>query len=139
MFESKPIKRGDKIPLEQHKNSLKVYTTPETNVFSEKQLRYCTYFPKPLHLTKTQQHGLSPNNEKRTRRLVEIISQNIEGTRDNDKCAEDDQGYQEVGRRNTHYTNGDRRNNFNSEQQQLSHERNKPHSDIRRPMVSSAE
>jgi len=90
VFESKPIKRGGKIPLEQHKNSLEVYTTPETNVFSEKQLRYHTYFPKPLHLTKTQQHGSSSNDEKRMRRLVEIISQNIEGARDDDRCAEND-------------------------------------------------
>jgi len=61
---------------------------------------------------KTEQYGSNTNYEERKRRLVEIIPQDIE--RDNDRCTEDDKGYQKVGRRDEYHINGDRRNSFDN-------------------------
>ena len=58
-----------------------------------------THLPKPLYFQKTKQHGLGSSHEERKRRLDETIPQDIEGTRNNDQCTEDGEGYQEVDRK----------------------------------------
>ena len=76
VFESKPIKRGGKIPSQQLKKSLKFQST-STNVFpnyKQQHLYHGTYFPQPIHLMKTQQHGPSTSDEERTRELDKVVS-----------------------------------------------------------------
>jgi len=85
---------------------------------------------------KTEQHGSSTNYEKKKRRLVEIIPQDIERVEDDDQCTEDSKGYQKVGRRDKYHINRDRRNGFDDKHQQSSHEHHKYYSNIRGPLVS---
>ena len=85
---------------------------------------------------KTEQHGSSTNYEKRERKLVEIIPQDIERVGDNDRCTEDGKGYQKVGRRDKYHINGDRRNSFDDKHQQLSYKYHKYYSNIGGPSVS---
>ena len=43
------------------------------------------------------------------RGLDKVILQDIKGVGNNDQCTKDSEGYQEVGRRDKHYVNGDGR------------------------------
>ena len=82
-FEMNPIKRGGKIPLRQLKKLLEILAISE-NVFQQQQLRYSTHFSQSLHFQENQQHGSSTSYEKRKRRLVEVISQDIKRVGDDD-------------------------------------------------------
>ena len=115
MFESKPIKRGGKIPFRQPKYSLKLLQQHKEHIFPEQQqLHNSFHFSQPLHLKETKQHGPSTSDEERKRRLDEAIPQNIERNRGNDQYAEDAKRYEENSRRNQYDNHGDGGNDFNS-------------------------
>jgi len=59
MFESKPIKRGGKIPFQHFHHS--------------------THIPKPICIQEVEQHESSSSYEEREGRLGEDISQDAEG------------------------------------------------------------
>jgi len=88
VFKSKPIKREDKSPFQQLKEitqTLKALI--RANVFSDlqqQQLCYSTHLPKSIHLQETKQYELDSSHEKKKRRLVEIIPQDIKENRDDD-------------------------------------------------------
>jgi len=118
VFKSKPIKRGNKIPFQQPKAFTQIF---KTNIFStckQQQLHHCSYFLKPIHLQKAKQHEPSSSHEEGKRRLDKVISQDIEGVGDNDRCTENGEGYQEVGRRSEHNDNRSGRIHFNSKYKQ---------------------
>ena len=54
VFESKPIKRGDKILFEQHKKSLEFYANLKQYVFPEQQLCYSPYLSQPIRFQENQ-------------------------------------------------------------------------------------
>ena len=88
MFKSKPIKRGGKSPFQQLKKITRTLKALiQANVFSnlqQQQLRYGTHLSKSIHLQETKQYGPGSSHEKKKRRLVETIPQNIKGNRDDD-------------------------------------------------------
>ena len=81
VFESKPIKEGGKIPLGQHKKSLKFskklhkqYVFPKC----KQQLYHGTHISEPIYIKKIKQYGSSSSYEKRKRGLEKNIPQDIE-------------------------------------------------------------
>ena len=85
VFKSKPIKRGDKIPFQQPKHSLKLLQ--QKHVFpkcQQQQLHHCSHLPQSLYFNETKQHRPSTSNEEGERRLDETILQDIERNRGDD-------------------------------------------------------
>jgi len=87
-FESKPIKRGVKIPFQQLKEIIQTFKALiQENDFSnlqQQQLYYSICIPKSIHLQETKQYGPGSSHEERKRKLVETIPLDTEGNRDND-------------------------------------------------------
>jgi len=112
-------------------------THNSNNVFPQQQQHFCysTHLLQLLYFKKTKQYGPSPSNEERTRGLDEVVSQDSEGVRDNDRCTEDGEGYQETSRGSKYHVNKNRRHGFNGEHQQSGHEHYEHHSNIRRLLV----
>ena len=67
--------------------------------------------------------------------MDEIILQDIEGIGDNDRCVENGEGYQEVGRRSKYNDDGSERIHSNGKHQQQNNECYKYCSNIGRPLV----
>jgi len=67
--------------------------------------------------------------------LDEVISQDIEGVGDNDRCTENGEEYQEVGGRSKHNDNRSRRIHFNSKYKQQNNKCNKHCLNIRGPSI----
>ena len=86
------------------------------HVFStfQQQLHNGSHFPQLLYLKKIKQHGSSIGNEEGERKLVEIIPQDIEGNRGDDRCPEDSERYEENGGRNKYNNYGDGGNDSDS-------------------------
>ena len=85
MFESKPIKRGSKIPFQQPKYSLELLQQHRKHVFPEQQqLHNSSHLPQPLYLKEIKQHRPGTSNKERKRRLDETIPQDVERNRGND-------------------------------------------------------
>ena len=100
VFESKPIRRGGKIPFQQPKYSLELLQQHRTHVFPEQQqLHNSSCFPQPLYLKKIKQHGPGTSNEERERRLGKTVPQNTERIGNYDRCTKINEGHQEIGRR----------------------------------------
>ena len=78
---------------------------------------YGTHIPKPIYLQEIKQYGPGSSHENGKRRLDEVILQNIEGVGDDDRCAENGEEYQEVGRRSEYNNNGSRRIRSNDKHQ----------------------
>ena len=67
--------------------------------------------------------------------MDKALPQDVERNRSDDRCTEDGEGYQEIGRRGKYHVDGDGEHGFNGKHQQLSHERYEHHSNIRRPSI----
>ena len=135
MFESKPIKRGVKIPFRQLKAFIWTRKTNNFSIFHQQQLRYCSHFSKPIHFQKTKQYGPGLSHIERKRRLDNVISQDIKGPGDNDWCTENGKGYQEDGWKSKYNDNRNWRIHFNSKHQQQDNKYNEYYLNIRGPLI----
>ena len=138
MFELKPIKRGSKIPFRQPKYSFKLLQQHRKHAFPEQQqLHNSSRLPQPLYLKEIKQHRPGTSNEERERRLDKAIPQDVERNRGNDRCAENDKGFKENGRRNQYDDHRNGGNDSDSQYQQLNSQYHKHHTNIGRPLIHS--
>ena len=78
------------------KQSYKQYVFPN---HKQQHFHHDTYIPEPICFQEIEQYGSSIDHEEGERRLVETVSQDAEGIRNDDRCAKIGEGHQETGRR----------------------------------------
>ena len=120
VFESKPIKRGGKIPLWQPKKSLKFQSNSTNNMFTQNTnnntYTMASASPNP-YISRKLNNMDQAQVMKRERGLGKNVPQDIEGIGSNDWCSKDNKGYEEISRRNQYNSHRNGRDDSNSQYQ----------------------